>query len=223
LRYSAHPRKKISEVKTTINVIEEEYGKTTKNLYITGSGDPFVSVGFRDFLRNFDKSKWPSLQHIHLHTNATRWTKEMWDSMSNIHPYVKTCEISIDAATKETYETKTRIGGNWDELITNLKFISTIPTLNKIKTSFVVQKHNYKEMVLFKDLMTEIFGNKVNIFFGKIVNWGTYSDEEFKEHQVWSDNHPNHGEFVEILNKTLPHQKSFTNLQEFMTSERSLI
>jgi organic radical activating enzyme len=215
--------KKIKEVKTTIEIIEEQYGKTIKNLYITGSGDPFVSVGFRDFMRNFDKSKWPSLQHIHLHTNATRWTKKMWDSMSNIHPYVKTCEISIDAATKETYETKTRIGGNWDELMDNLKFISTIPTLNKIKTSFVVQKHNYKEMVLFKDLMTQMFGNRVNIFFGKITNWGTYTDEEFKDHQIWCEDHPDYGEFIKVLNKTLPHQKSFTNLQESIIPRRSLI
>ena len=65
----------------------------------------------------------------------------MWDSMKSIHPYVKTCEISIDAATKDTYENKTRIGGDWDELINNLKFISTLPNLKKIKPSFVVQNH----------------------------------------------------------------------------------
>jgi hypothetical protein len=44
----------------------------------------------------------------------------MWDSMSNIHAYVKTCEISIDAATKETYE-KLRLGGRWDKIIEGLE------------------------------------------------------------------------------------------------------
>ena len=143
--------------------------------------------------------------------------------MKNVWPYVKSCEISIDAATKDTYENKVRINGNWDELIDNLKFIATIPKLRKIKTSFVVQKHNYKEMVLFKDLMTQMFGNRANIFFGKITNWGTYTDEEFKDQQIWSEDHPDYEEFIKVLNKTLPHQKSFTNLQESIISGRSLI
>jgi hypothetical protein len=37
--------------------------------------------------------------------------------MPNIHQYVTSCEISVDAGTKETYETKTRINGNWDILL----------------------------------------------------------------------------------------------------------
>jgi len=75
----------INRVKTTIDEIEKQYGKTTKTLYITGSGDPFVSVGFRDFLRNFDSKKWPNLYKIHFHTNATKWDKKMWDSMPKKH------------------------------------------------------------------------------------------------------------------------------------------
>jgi MoaA/NifB/PqqE/SkfB family radical SAM enzyme len=159
-----------------------------------------VSVGFRDFLRNFNKSKWPNLKSIHLHTNATRWNKEMWESMPNIHPYVKSCEISVDAGTKETYETKTRINGNWDVLLDNLKFISTIPTLSSVKTSFVVQQKNYKEMKLFYDLMYSIFGKKVNVFFGKITNWGTFTDEDFLSEQIWNESHPEYNEFVKEVN-----------------------
>ena len=44
----------------------------------------------------------------------------MWDSMPNVHKYVKSCEISIDAGTKDTYENKTRLGGNWENLMNNL-------------------------------------------------------------------------------------------------------
>jgi MoaA/NifB/PqqE/SkfB family radical SAM enzyme len=112
--------------------------------------------------------------------------------MPNVHPYVKSCEISIDAGTRETYETKTRINGDWDVLLDNLKFISTIPTLSRIKPSFVVQQKNYKEMKTFYDLMYSIFGEKVNVYFGKITNWGTFSDGEFKLKQVWNENHPEH-------------------------------
>ena len=214
---------KIKKVKQDIQEIEDDYGNEVTSLYITGSGDPFISVAFRDFLRNFDKKKWPNLKSIHLHTNATRWDKKMWNSMKAIHPYVKSCEISIDAGTKETYETKTRIGGDWDMLIDNLKFISTIKTLKSVKTSFVVQQSNYKEMKIFYDLMLDIFGKKANVFFGKITNWGTFSDEEYKKHQIWSSEHPEHEEFLKEVNRTLPAEQNFNNIQEFITPEKSII
>lgn len=214
---------KIKKVKQSIQDIEDAYGNEVTTLYITGSGDPFVSVGFRDFLRNFDKNKWPKLKSIHLHTNATRWNKEMWESMPNIHKYAKSCEISIDAATKETYETKTRINGNWDILLDNLKFISTIPTLKRVKTSFVVQQKNYKEMKLFYNLMYSIFGNKVNVYFNKITNWGTFSKEDFLKQQIWNESHLEYGEFIKEVNSFLPIKNSYSNLQEFITPIKSLI
>jgi hypothetical protein len=213
----------IQRIKKTIEDIEYEYGKTTKILYITGSGDPFVSVGFRDFLREFDKTKWPSLERIHLHTNATKWNKKMWDSMKNVHTYIKTCEISIDAGSKETYEDKVRLGGNWDELIENLRFINTIPTLKNIKTSFVVQKENYKEMKQFYELMISIFGKKVEVFYGKINNWGTFTNEIFIDHKIWDTNHPEYLEFVDVVNSFLPTNQCWHNLQEFIKPKKDLI
>jgi hypothetical protein len=215
--------KGIERVKKTIDEIETQYGETTKRLYITGTGDPFVSVGFRDFLKNFDSSKWPSLSHIHLHTNATKWDAKMWKSMSKVHKYIKSCEISIDAATKDTYENKTRIGGDWCQLIENLKFINTIPSLQNIKTSFVVQQKNYKEMKMFYDLMLSIFGKKVNVFYGKINNWGTFSNEEYITHQIWNELHPEYNDFVNEVNSFLPINYSFNNLQEFIKSNKTLI
>ena len=208
--------KKIKEVEATIQEIEDTYSTSITTLYITGSGDPFISVGFRNFLRNFNKEKYPNLKQIHLHTNATKWNKKMWSSMKNIHPYVKTCEISIDAGTKDTYENITRIGGKWDELIENLKFISTISTLKRIKPSFVVQKANYKEMKIFYQLMVHIFGNKANVFYGKVNNWGTFSEEEFNKIKVWDKKHPEHSNFLNEVNSTLPAKNAWSNLQEFI-------
>lgn len=214
--------KKIKKVKQDIQNIEDTYGNDVTSLYITGTGDPFVSVGFRDFLRNFDETKWPKLKSIHLHTNATRWSKEMWESMRNIHKYVKSCEISIDAGTKETYETKTRINGEWDILMENLKFISTIPSLRRIKTSFVVQQKNYKEMKKFYDLMNSIFPKYLHVYYNKITNWDTFTEEEFLKEQVWNSNHPEYKEFIKEVNKTLPAQKAWSNLQEFIQPQKFL-
>ena len=214
--------KKIKEVEMTIDEIQSEWSKNIKTLYITGSGDPFISVGFRKFLREFDKSKFPRLTNIHLHTNATKWDKKMWDSMQNIHPYVKSCEISIDAGTKDTYENKTRINGKWDELIDNLKFINTIDTLKKVKLSFVVQKHNYLEMKTFLDEMSTIFKNKpeFSIFFGKLNDWKTFTPDQLKENSVHLKDHRYHSEFVKAFNEVFPHKNVWTNMQEFSNFKR---
>lgn len=216
-------KKKIEEVNLTIKEIEETFAKDLVWIYVTGSGDPFVSVGFRNFLRKFDRKKYPKLTNIHLHTNATMWDEEMWNTMKPIHRYVKTCEISIDAATKETYETKTRIGGDWDILLKNLEFINTIPNLTYIKTSFVVQSDNYKEMVPFLQLMKSIFGKKVKVFFGKVNNWGTYTDEEFNRIKVWDDTHENYLDFVDEFNKVGLDHQVFHNMQEFIKINKTFI
>ena len=204
----------IKRVEKRIEDIDKYYSKHVKTLYITGSGDPFVSVGFRNYLRNFNPKKYPKLKSIHLHTNASMWNKEMWDSMPNVHKYVQTCEISIDAGTKDTYENKTRLGGNWKNLMNNLKFISTLPI--NVKTSFVVQDSNYMEMELFYNLMYSIFGNNVNVFFGKITNWGTFSEGEFKLKKVWDTEHPEHELFKKEFNKIWKNSNLFHNLYEFI-------
>jgi organic radical activating enzyme len=205
----------IKRVEKTIEEIDKYYSKNIRTIYITGTGDPFVSVGFRNYLRNFNPTKYPKLYRIHLHTNASMWTKEMWDSMPNIHKYVRSCEISIDAGTKETYETKTRIGGDWDNLIKNLKFIATIPNLRK-KLSFVVQDNNYMEMTIFAKKMNEIFNNKCKIYFGKITNWGTYSDGEFIIKKVWDENHPEFNFFIKELNNANKIKGVYHNMNEFI-------
>ena len=212
----------IKRIEKTIDDIDTYYSDNVKSLYITGSGDPFVSVSFRNYLRNFNPEKYPQLGRIHLHTNASMWNKEMWESMPNIHKYVGTCEISIDAGTKNTYENKTRLGGKWDNLIDNLKFISTIPNLN-IKTSFVVQDSNYMEMEIFYNLMYSIFGKKVTVFFGKITNWGTFSEGEFKIKQVWDTNHPEHEMFKKEFNKIWKNQNLLHNLYEFIDDTKKTL
>lgn len=214
---------KIKSVNLTINEIEEAYSNSIETIYCSGTADPFASVSYRNYLRNFNPKKYPNLKNIHLHTNASMWNAEMWESMKSIHPYVKTCEISIDAGTQYTYENVTRLGGDWDNLISNLKFISTIESLDYVKCSFVVQQSNYTEMSIFLDLMHQIFGLRVKVFFGKITNWGTFSDERFKFLQIWSSEHPEYTNFLKEFKKVATNPFVFHNMYELVESKKSLI
>lgn len=190
-------------VEDKLEQVNNEMSETIKGLYLSGTADPFYSKSFRQFLINFDPEKYPMMEGIHIHTNGLLWTEKLWDRMKKIHPFVKTCEVSIDASTKDTYENKTRIGGNWEVLLERLDFIIKIPTIKSYSFSFVVQNDNFKEMYKFYELISKI--NKPNkdidIFFNHITNWGTYSEEEYLLIDVSNPNHKSHTHFLSELKR----------------------
>jgi hypothetical protein len=213
----------IKRINTTIEEMENTFSDSIETIYCSGTADPFASVSYRNYFRNFNPERYPKLKNIHLHTNASLWNKEMWESMPNIHKFVLSCEISIDAGTKNTYENVTRLGGDWDNLISNLKFISTIKSLRKVKTSFVVQSTNYQEMGIFLNTMKDIFKMKSKVFFGKINNWGTFTPEQFELLKIWNTEHPEHNLFLKEFEKVHKDPFVFHNLHEFLVTKKSLI
>lgn len=212
-------------IRKKLDEMEESFSNSIETLYTSTVGDPFASVPIRTFLRNFNKSKYPKLKNIHLHTNGSLWNSTMWDSMPNIQKYVRSCEISIDAGTKETYETKTRLGGNWDVLIENLKFISKIKSLIDIKLSFVVQANNYMEMKPFLDLVKSIFGNRktVSIFFMKMQDWNSFSKSEYQLQAIHLPNHPEHNHFINAFNEVWFESNVYHNLYEFIKINKKIL
>jgi organic radical activating enzyme len=208
--------------------IENEMSSEIKRLYLSGTADPFYSKSFRQFLINLDSNKFKNLKSIHLHTNASLWDESMWNKMKSIHPYVNSCEISIDAATKETYETKTRIGGNWETLLDNLKFITKIPTIKFYSFSFVVQDTNYEEMYDFYKMIETIMNERkvqteYDVFYNKITNWGTYTDDEFVKKDITNSDHKEHTEFLKVLEKMKNFSKFTNNFNHLYEIKKRLI
>ena len=186
--------------------IEENFSSNIKRMMITGSGDPFYSKIYRDYLINFDKSKYPNLEQIQIITNGNLLNEKLWKKMKAT-PYIKTIEVSIDAATKDTYETKTRLNGQWDVLIKNLKFLATQDDLiEQFVCSMVVSKHNYKEVSTFYELITDIFKDSkfkwgISVNYRQIVDWGTYSSEELQGLQIFQKEHPLYNDFIKEIKK----------------------
>lgn len=186
-----------------LETIESKLSKTIESILITGSGDPFYSNIYRNYLINFDETKYPNLKEIRLITNGIMLDKKMWNSL-NAKKFIKQIEVSIDAGTKETYENVTRINGNWDRLVRNLKFISTLKTVNYFQLSFVVSELNYKEMIKFYQLITQIFiGRNFEVIFRQHVYWGMgkYTEEEVENISIFNKTHKNHNLFLDELYK----------------------
>jgi hypothetical protein len=110
------------------------------------------------------------------------------------------------------------LGGEWDVLMENLDFISTIPTIRNLRCSFVTQIDNYKEMREFAELIYNKFKNRIEtfenkqatlVYFGKIYKWNHMSDEVFKNKAVWETDHEHYNNFVNEVNRLYEFNKIF--------------
>lgn len=190
-----------AKTKSILDQMDESYGKELKFISLSGYGDPFYSTALFEWMCNFDSEKYPKMDVVNIHTNGMLWNEHNWEKMKKIHPYVKSAEISIDAATPETYHI-VRKGGKWDLLIKNLEFISTIESINNLNFSFVVQSINYKEIVLFYELITKLFnGRNISIHYYKILDWGILPNDTYSEYAVWEPNHPNYTDLISYVRK----------------------
>jgi MoaA/NifB/PqqE/SkfB family radical SAM enzyme len=173
-------------------------------LYITGSGDPFGSPYFRKWLQTMKRSDMPKLNLIRLHTNAMLWNPRMWDTIPpEIQSLVKQVDISIDAATPTTYVINRR-GGDFDVLLKNLAFISSLRKNGPIEwlgISMVVQENNFNEMADFINLGKRL--NVDTVYFQQLTNWGTFSDKEFAARAVHLPTHPKHRQAVALLQNNI--------------------
>ena len=169
-------------------------------LDITGSGDPFGSKIFREFLVNFDPTPWPNLI-LDLQTNGVMMTPAYWRRIKKWHSKIRSVCISFDAASEETYNL-IRVGGDWSTLLANCDFINEEkiknPNINVI-TKFVVQDLNYKEMVNYAELILSRYPNFCNIEFQLVFDWNTWDKDTYNQRRIWKSEHPEYAAFKEVL------------------------
>lgn len=180
--------------------IQHEALKDADYLHITGSGDPFGSPFFRKWLQTMRSENMPNIKKIHLQTNAQLWTSKMWATIAkDVQQLIKSADISIDAASPETYAINRR-GGSFEKLLENLEFIRELRKsgpLEWVCISMVVQENNFKEMPDFVRLCKRF--NFDTVYFSQLVNYGAYDDEEFKNRAIHFPAHPKYSEFINIL------------------------
>jgi len=138
------------------------------HVHIGSDGDPFASLVYRYFMRNVPKQ----MKHTYsLMTNALL-LKKQYAHNETVFDNLTELQISIDGATKQTYE-KLRLGGNWEQLKENLKFVSEIMTFD-VCLHMVVQNDNWAEIPMMLDLADQY--NFDRVYFNKIEDWNTGID-----------------------------------------------
>ena len=139
---------------------------------------------------------------IIIHTNGTLLNKANLDKLTSKYSDI-TLFISLDACTKKTYETL-RKGGNFDILMKNLIYISELKKegkINYVSILYVVQRENYTELAETCKLAISLGFDRFDAT--RIFNWGTYSEEEFKNVSMFDENGEANKELQKILEDSI--------------------
>ncbi len=169
------------------------FGGDVEMIRLSGYGDPFASPRYRNFLSSITPENFPVLESLSLHTNGQLWDEAAWRGLGELRGKVREAEISVDAATSGTYGMN-RVGGCFSRLMKNLDFVSGLPVRTTL--SFVVQGNNFREMPRFVSLAKR---RGFRVYFSQLVNWGTFSRQEFLARAVHLPQHPEHEALIDIL------------------------
>lgn len=217
-----------------LDTVEKQFGPSVKQIGITGSGDPFYSNNFREYLHNFDSSKYPNLETIFLNTNGIMWTPKNWEYIKAAHPYINGTEWSIDAGSKYTYENITRLNGKWDTLLRNMDYLSTLE-INNIVFSFVVQEANFMEMVPFVELIQSKFTmydydnpehnyiSTATIMFRAMQDWGHNKKDWWDRRDITNPSHPKHRYLLPEIEKVHEYEFVGSNLQHLISDYKNKV
>ena len=169
----------------------------TINIHVGSDGDPFASLVYRYFIKGIKDL--PNVRFT-IQTNGLL-IKKMYQRHLNMFEKLDILNISIDGATKPTYELLRR-GGQFEKLLENLEFIKDYHQQFEIKIHMVVQKSNWQEMGDMLELADRF--NVHQVIFNRITNWNTYNN--FNEQLV-----PELDEvFINKFNAVKKHPKSIT-------------
>ena len=131
----------------TDKITRSGYLDQTPTLVTAGMGEVFYSPSYRQLLTtNLHREK------INILSNGTLFNADNWRLIKDKYRIINV-EISVDAATPETYQKLRR--SNFAHLMQNLRMLSDLRRQGQIHSlglNFVVQRDNFREMPAFVEL-----------------------------------------------------------------------
>jgi MoaA/NifB/PqqE/SkfB family radical SAM enzyme len=190
-------------------------------LHLTAWGDPFASRHYRSILQALRGPEFDGVK-LYLLTNGLGLTPQVWAAMPHLAGKIVELRVSVDAATKETYE-NVRRPGRWDVIRENLRMIGEMSKagtfgrnhftgrvqsvggdllldaedLFSFVLGFVVQSANFREMPAFVRLAEEVEAD--GVVFQKYYSFGHEGAAVFSAKNVASPAHPEHQQLRAIL------------------------
>jgi radical SAM protein with 4Fe4S-binding SPASM domain len=111
---------------------------------------------------------------------------------------ISSVQISVNAATQETYE-KIMLGGNFNRIRQNIEWLSSLKKEGKIdalRLVFVVSSINYREMKAFMEWAIEL---DAIVDFWEYRPWGNTMAKDYDRYAVFDPKHREYRRFARIL------------------------
>ena len=205
-------------------------------LHLTAWGDPFASRHYRSILEALREPEFDGVK-LYLLTNGLGLTPNVWTAMPHLAEKIVELRVSVDAATKETYE-NVRRPGRWEVIRENLtvmgemskagtfrrnRFAGGVQSVSSdlfldakdpvsLVLAFVVQSANFREMPAFVKMAEEVGADVV--VFQKYYSFGHEGAAAFSAKDVAALGHPEHEQLQAILHD--PVMQSPRVIQTFM-------
>lgn len=188
---------------------------------MTSWGDPFASRHYRSILEALRAPEFDGVRLFML-TNGLGLTAQTWKAMPHLAEKIVELRVSVDAATKQTYE-NVRRPGRWEVIRENLGIIAELSRAGtfsrnafvdgtravstdlrpeeeepayRFTINFVVQSDNFREMPAFVQLAEEL---GAGVVFQKYYSFGHEPAATFASKDITSSAHPEHAAFQAIL------------------------
>jgi MoaA/NifB/PqqE/SkfB family radical SAM enzyme len=190
LEETAHQRA-LTILRTAFSSVFKEPHNQSITLTFDGVGEIFFSPVYREIFETEEvfksPEKWPGFRTV-LCTNGTMMTEKIQNKYSILFERSIGVRISVDAGTKESYE-KVRCGGDWNLLWQNMDYLYK-NTLQRDTTkswawNVILQEDNFESIPDLINLAYQYPDNLPDIYIVNMLNWGTYSQEEFDKKAVW--------------------------------------
>lgn len=169
-----------------------------KVLFLNQGGELFASKQARKILQFVNDDSCPDLE-LDIISNGTLFSEKEWGRFPGIHNKIRSIRISIDAATKETFEKLRRLG-EYEPFLENMRFLARLredKIIPHLKFSFTYQLDNFREMADFVR-----FGLGMNcdlIIFDRLQNYGAFTHSQYCELAVHRPEHPRYHEFLDVV------------------------
>jgi len=149
--------------------IAKEVFPLTRILYLSCGAEPFLTKGFDKYLQVVGQYHVPYTGYI---TNGLLFNEDI--ILSSVENRISEITISIDGATKKTYE-YIRQGGDFDQLLSKLQlYKDTVSRIRKplplLRFNFTVTRTNHQDMPLLVDLAARFGVSTVK--FRIYEDWG---------------------------------------------------
>lgn len=189
------------------------YMGKARHLTLSGCGEAMISPHSKKVLQSFSRKENPELI-VELRTNATTVTPVSWKSLGSGREVIRHITVSIDAATKESFE-KLRYPAKWESVLRNLEFIRSLRNSGEIdmfEFHVVIQKENVDQLCDIAKMAIRCDADAVT--YSRLINWREMPEKEYQDvNPFWYD-HPRHEKLMQEL-------KALEKLRDDMETGRS--